>query len=329
MEPHSHLTQQIQLLAGVLSPELVLVIIPLILLVFFFFFQAVAFYPINGFMFRLAKKMLHLKYKKKKILTPQLIIETLNEVSISETTEDEQQLMKGVARFGDIDVKEIMRSRMDITAVEITMSFDYLIQTVISSGYSRIPIYEDSIDQIKGIVYVKDLLPYTRNIDHKDWKRLIRKAWFIPENKSISDLLHEFQEKHIHLAIVIDEFGGTAGIVTMEDILEEIVGEINDEYDNDTEDRIYHQLSEYEYLFEAKVTLNDFCKITGMDDALFDDLPGDPDTLAGLILELAGRIPEVGYEVQFEKLDFVIESVDKRRIRRIRVKIPQVADTDE
>lgn len=329
MEPHSHLTQQIPLLAGVLSPELVLVVIPLILLVFFFSFQAVAFYPINGFMFRLAKKMFHLKYKKKKILTPQLVIETLNEVSISETTEDEQQLMKGVARFGDIDVKEIMRSRMDITAVEITMSFDYLIQTVISSGYSRIPIYEGSIDQIKGIVYVKDLLPYTRNIDNKDWKRLIRKAWFIPENKSISDLLHEFQEKHIHLAIVIDEFGGTAGIVTMEDILEEIVGEINDEYDNDTEDRIYHQLSEYEYLFEAKVTLNDFCKITGMDDALFDDLPGDPDTLAGLILELAGRIPEVGYEVQFEKLDFVIESVDKRRIRRIRVKIPQVADTDE
>jgi len=142
-------------------------------------------------------------------------------------------------------------------------------------------------------------------------------------------LLHEFQEKHIHLAIVVDEFGGTAGIVTMEDILEEIVGEINDEYDNDTDERIYHQLNENEFLFEAKVTLNDFCKITDTDDTLFDNLSGDPDTLAGLILELAGRIPEVGYEVQFEGLDFVVESVDKRRIRRIRVKLPQLTDTDE
>jgi gliding motility-associated protein GldE len=308
---------------------MILVIIPLIFLVLLFFFQSIVFYPINGFLIRLAIKLFHIKFHKKKELTPQLVIETLNDVAISETTEDEQQLMKGVARFGDIDVKEIMRSRMDITAVEITMSFDHLIQTVISSGYSRIPIYEGTIDQIKGIVYVKDLLPYTKNIDTKDWKRLIRKAWFITENKSISDLLHEFQEKHIHLAIVIDEFGGTTGIVTMEDILEEIVGEINDEYDNDTEDRIYHQLNEYEYLFEAKVTLNDFCKITDTEDNLFDDLPGDPDTLAGLILELAGRIPEAGFEVKFEKLDFVVESVDKRRIRRIRVKLPQVADTDE
>ena len=328
MEPHS-ITQHIPLLAGVLSPEMILVIIPLILLVLLFLFQSIVFYPINGFLIRLAMKLFHIKFHKKKELTPQLVLETLNDVAISETTEDEQQLMKGVARFGDIDVKEIMRSRMDITAVEITMSFDHLIQTVISSGYSRIPIYEGSIDQIKGIVYVKDLLPYTKNIDTKDWKRLIRKAWFITENKSISDLLHEFQEKHIHLAIVIDEFGGTTAIVTMEDILEEIVGEINDEYDNDTEDRIYHQLNEYEYLFEAKVTLNDFCKITDTDDNLFDDLAGDPDTLAGLILELAGRIPEAGYEVKFEKLNFVVESVDKRRIRRIRVKLPQVSDTDE
>jgi len=247
LEPHS-ITQQIPLLAGVLAPEMILVIIPLILLVLLFLFQSIVFYPINGFLIRLAIKLFHIKFHKKKELTPQLVIETLNDVAISETTEDEQQLMKGVARFGDIDVKEIMRSRMDITAVEITMSFDHLIQTVISSGYSRIPIYEGTIDQIKGIVYVKDLLPYTKNIDTKDWKRLIRKAWFITENKSISDLLHEFQEKHIHLAIVIDEFGGTTGIVTMEDILEEIVGEINDEYDNDTEDRIYHQLNEYEYL---------------------------------------------------------------------------------
>lgn len=329
MEPHSFLTQHIPLLAGVLSPGLVFAIIPLLLLVSLFLFQSIVFHPINGFLFRLAKKLFHAKYHKKKDLTPELVLEMLNDVAISETTEEEQQLMKGVARFGDIDVKEIMRSRMDITAVEITMSFDQLIQTVISSGYSRIPIYEGTIDQIKGVVYVKDLLPYTRNIDKKDWSRLIRKAWFITENKSISDLLHEFQEKHIHLAIVIDEFGGTTGIVTMEDILEEIVGEINDEYDNDTEDRIYHQLSEYEYLFEAKVTLNDFCKITDTEDNLFDNLPGDPDTLAGLILELAGRIPEVGYEVKFENFDFIVESVDKRRIRRIRVKLPQVSDTDE
>ncbi len=329
MEPHSQLIYQIPLLAGVLLPELILVTILLLLFVLLLFLLRIGFSPITGFLFRFARLLLNLKYHKKKDLTPELVLETLNEIVISDTTKEEQQLMKGVARFGDIDVKEIMRSRMDITAVEIKMSFDHLIQTVISSGYSRIPIYEESIDQIKGIVYVKDLLPYTRNVDTKDWNRLIRKAWFITENKNISDLLHEFQEKHIHLAIVVDEFGGTAGIVTMEDILEEIVGEINDEYDNDTDERIYHQLNENEFLFEAKVTLNDFCKITDTDDTLFDNLSGDPDTLAGLILELAGRIPEVGYEVQFEGLDFVVESVDKRRIRRIRVKLPQLTDTDE
>jgi gliding motility-associated protein GldE len=280
-------------------------------------------------MFNLYKALIRLKVKGKNKLTSTDLLETISHLVVSDTTVEEQQLMKGVARFGDIEVKEIMRSRMDITAVEIKQSFDNLIQTVISSGYSRIPIYDGTIDRVRGIVYAKDLLPYIKSFEAKEWQRLIRKAWFIPENMHINDLLHEFQEKKTHMAVIVDEFGGTAGIVTMEDVLEEIVGEINDEYDNEAEELIYHKLGEYDYLFEAKVTLNDFCKITDLKDELFDDLPGDPDTLAGLMLELTGRIPEAGYEVKFHDLTFIIESVDKRRIRRIRIKLPERTRNEE
>ena len=328
MEPASHITEQIPLFFGIIFTEASFLIIPLFIIVLLTVVAVVLIYPLNATMFSLFKALIRLKLKGKTKLTTSDLVETINELVDTDTTVEEQQLMKGVARFGDIEVKEIMRSRMDITAVEIKQSFDSLIQAVISSGYSRIPIYDGTIDQVRGIVYAKDLLPYIKSFEEKEWQRLIRKAWFIPESMQISDLLHEFQEKKTHMAIIIDEFGGTAGIVTMEDVLEEIVGEINDEYDNETEELIYHKLSEYDYLFEAKVTLNDFCKITGLEDEMFDDLPGDPDTLAGLILEFTGRIPEAGYEVKFLNLLFIIESVDKRRIRRIRVKLPEVADSE-
>jgi putative hemolysin len=329
LEPVSHITEQIPLFSGIIFTEVSFLIIPIILIVLLILIVVILLYPLNTTMFSLYKALIRLKLKGKTKLTSSDLLETINSLVDSDTTVEEQQLMKGVARFGDIEVKEIMRSRMDITAVEIKQSFDSLIQTVISSGYSRIPIYDGTIDQVRGIVYAKDLLPFIKSFEAKEWQRLIRKAWFIPENMQISDLLHEFQEKKTHIAIIVDEFGGTAGIVTMEDVLEEIVGEINDEYDNETDELIYHKLGEYEYLFEAKVTLNDFCKITGLEDDMFDNLPGDPDTLAGLILELSGRIPEAGYEVDFLYLHFIIESVDKRRIRRIRVKLPELTATEE
>jgi len=329
LEPVSHITEQIPVVFGIIFTEVSFLIIPIILIMLLIMIVVILLYPLNSTMFSLSKALIRLKVKGKNKLTSSDLLETISHLVVSDTTIEEQQLMKGVARFGDIEVKEIMRSRMDITAVEIKQSFDSLIQTVISSGYSRIPIYDGTIDQVRGIVYAKDLLPYIKSFEAKDWQRLIRKAWFIPENMHISDLLHEFQEKKTHMAVIVDEFGGTAGIVTMEDVLEEIVGEINDEYDNEAEELIYHKLGEYDYLFEAKVTLNDFCKITGLEDELFDDLPGDPDTLAGLILELTGRIPEAGYEVKFHDLTFIIESVDKRRIRRIRVKLPEQTRNEE
>jgi gliding motility-associated protein GldE len=329
LEPVSHITEQIPVFVGIIFTEVSFLIIPLILIVLLIIMVIILLYPLNTTMFSLYRALVRLKIKGKTKLTSTVLLETISHLVVSETTVEEQQLMKGVARFGDIEVKEIMRSRMDITAVEIKQSFDSLIQTVISSGYSRIPIYDGTIDQVRGIVYAKDLLPYIKSFEAKEWQRLIRKAWFIPENMQISDLLHEFQEKKTHMAVIVDEFGGTAGIVTMEDVLEEIVGEINDEYDNEAEELIYHKLGEYDYLFEAKVSLNDFCKITGLEDEMFDDLPGDPDTLAGLILELTGRIPEAGYEVKFLNLLFIIESVDKRRIRRIRVKLPELTGSEE
>jgi len=329
LEPVSHIAEQIPVFTGIIFTEISLLIIPLILIILLITITGMLLYPLNTTMFNLFKALIHRKISRKTKLSSTDLIETISELVVSDTTVEEQQLMKGVARFGDIEVKEIMRSRMDVTAVEIKQSFDSLIQTVISSGYSRIPIYEGTIDQVRGIVYAKDLLPYAKSFDAKEWQHLIRKAWFIPENMHISDLLHEFQEKKMHMAVIIDEFGGTAGIVTMEDVLEEIVGEINDEYDNEAEELIYHKLGENEFLFEAKVTLNDFCKITCLEDDTFDGLSGDPDTLAGLILELTGRIPEVGYEVKFQHLLFIIESVDKRRIRRIRVMLPALTESEE
>lgn len=329
MEPVSHITEQIAVLTGIIFTEVSLLIIPLIIIVLLIMVAGMLLYPLNTTLFRLFRGLIRRKIIRKSDLTSSDLLETISELVILDTSVGEQQLMKGVARFGDIEVKEIMRSRMDVTAVEIKQSLDSLIQTVISSGFSRIPIYEGTIDQVRGIVYAKDLLSFAKSFEPKEWQKLIRKAWFIPENMHISDLLHKFQEKKTHIAVIIDEFGGTAGIVTMEDVLEEIVGEINDEYDNESEELIYHRLGETEFLFEAKVTLNDFCKITGLDDDMFDGLSGDPDTLAGLMLELTGRIPEVGFEVKLHNILFIIESVDKRRIRRIRVKLPDKTESEE
>lgn len=329
MEPVSHITEQIPIFIGIIFTEESLLIIPLSIIVLLIIVVAMLLYPLNSTLFSLFKALIRRKLIRKTNLSSTDLVETISEMVVSDTTVGEQQLMKGVARFGEIEVKEIMRSRMDVTAVEIKQSFDSLIQTVISSGFSRIPIYEGTIDQVRGIVYAKDLLPFAKSFEAKEWQHLIRKAWFIPENMHISDLLHKFQEKKMHMAVIIDEFGGTEGIVTMEDVLEEIVGEINDEYDNESEELIYHRLGENEFLFEAKVTLNDIGKITGLEDDLFDGLSGDPDTLAGLMLELAGRIPEVGYEVKLHNLLFIIESVDKRRIRRIRVKLPELTESEE
>jgi CBS domain containing-hemolysin-like protein len=194
-------------------------------------------------------------------------------------------------------------------------------KTVIESGFSRIPVYKDSFDNVLGILYIKDLLPYVDEEEKTDWIELVRPAFFVPENKKINDLLQEFKLKKIHLAIVVDEYGGTSGIITLEDIIEEIVGEISDEFDKEDQQFKYRKTSASTYLFEAKTSLNDLCKILEIDDDFFDDVKGESDSLGGLILELEGEIPEKGVKVSFANYEFTVTDADQRKINEVRVKI--------
>jgi len=242
--------------------------------------------------------------------------------------EADTKILKGIVRFTDIDVREIMKSRVDVTALDMETPFNEVLETIIESGYSRIPVFEETFDNVKGVLYIKDLLPHLDEKDDYDWLSLLRKPFFVPENKKINDLLKEFQEKKIHLAIIVDEYGGTSGIVTLEDILEEIVGEISDEFDTEEDEVDYKKIDDKTYLFEGKTSINDFCKITGLDDDTFDDIKGESDSLAGLILELEGEIPEKGSSITFKNFVFEVNTVDERRIKKIRVTIND-NETDE
>jgi putative hemolysin len=230
---------------------------------------------------------------------------------------EDEKILKGIVKFGNINVSAIMCPRVDVTAFDITSGFCHIIPQIIESGFSRIPVYSGSFDNVKGILYAKDVLPYTNNPDSFKWQALMRPPYFVPETKKINDLLKEFQMKKIHMAVVIDEYGGTSGIVTLEDILEEIVGEFGDEGDDDQE--IYRKIDENTYIFEGKVLLNDFYRIFNIEGDPFEDIRGESETLAGLILELTGEIPLNGHEIKKAGFIFRIEAADKRRIREIRV----------
>jgi gliding motility-associated protein GldE len=242
------------------------------------------------------------------------------EMSSDDMVEDEK-LLKGIANFGNINVNAIMCPRIDVTALEIKSGFDSVVPVIINSGFSRIPVYSESFDSVKGILYAKDVLPFTGNPANFKWQSLLRPPYFVPETKKINDLLKEFQTKKIHMAIVIDEYGGTSGIVTLEDILEEIVGEITDESDEDTV--LFRKLDEKTYIFEGKIMLNDFCKIINAEENCFESIRGESETLAGLILELTGEIPQKGQSVDYQHFKFSVESADRRRIKEIRVEIQQ------
>jgi len=237
----------------------------------------------------------------------------------SDDFEEDEKILKGIVNFGNINVSAIMCSRIDVTAIDIKSGFDQIVPILISSGFSRIPVYSGSFDSIKGILYAKDVLPYTNNPCNFKWQALLRPPYFVPETKKINDLLKEFQTKKIHMAVVIDEYGGTSGIVTLEDILEEIVGEITDESDDD--ELLYKKIDEKTYKFEAKILLNDFCKVMNIDEEIFEEVRGESETLAGLILELEGEIPAKDKTILYGDFIFKIESVDKRRIKEIRVEI--------
>ena len=236
----------------------------------------------------------------------------------NDTNEDEKRILRSIVEFGNIDVKEIMKSRLDVIAIEAQTSFEEVKKIVVRSGYSRIPVYRENFDTILGVLYIKDTLPYIKK-EKFDWKSLVRTPFFVPESKMIDDLLKEFQEKKIHLAIVVDEYGGTSGIVTLEDIIEEIVGEINDEFDDDG--ITFSKLDNSNYIFEGKTSLNDVLKTIDGKIDYFDEVKGDSDTLAGLILELKGNIPEKGEVLTYKPYTFTIESVDQRRVKRVKVSI--------
>lgn len=237
----------------------------------------------------------------------------------SKSIADDKEILKGIIEFGSIEVTQIMCPRVDVMCIDINTPFTNIIRQIIDAGYSRIPVYEGSFDNIKGILYIKDLLPHIQKNDSFRWQSLIRPPYFVPEKKKINDLLEELQAKRIHMAIVVDEYGGSAGIITMEDILEEIVGEITDE--TDVEDINFTKINDQNYLFEGKTLLKDIYKILNFDNSVFDEIKGDADTLAGLILEIKGNFPSLYDIIKYKNITFIIEEIDNRRIKKIKCTI--------
>ncbi len=234
------------------------------------------------------------------------------------TSKDEQKILEGIVSFGNTDTKQVMSPRIDVFGLEISESFEAIYPKIIEKGFSRIPVYRDNIDQIEGVLFVKDLLPH---IDKKefDWTTLIREAFFVPENKKLDNLLKDFQSLKSHLAIVVDEYGGTSGLVSLEDVIEEIVGDISDEFDD--ENLNFSQIDEKNFLFEGKINLKDFYRIIDVDEDIFESHKGEAETLAGFILEILGNFPKKDQKIAFENCVFTIETVDKKRVKQIKVTI--------
>ncbi|WP_460541830.1 gliding motility-associated protein GldE [Echinicola sediminis] len=249
------------------------------------------------------------------------------EITAEHTTEGEKDIFKGIVNFGTLSVKQVMRSRMDITAVDVDMDFHELMDKINKSGYSRIPVYRETIDNIEGILYIKDLLSHIEKDEDFQWSTLIRKGFFVPENKKVDSLLKDFQNKRVHMAVVVDEYGGTSGLVTLEDLIEEIIGEINDEFDEE-ENLLFKQIDETTFVFEGKVSLNDFCKKLELDPQSFDEVKGDSESLGGLLLEINAKLPKNGTKIQFERFTFTILAVDAKRIKKVKVHVSPVKTGD-
>jgi len=256
--------------------------------------------------------------KHRKKLSMDEISQALELTSDHELSE-EKDILEGIVKFGNKNVVEIMKPRVDVVSMEIRTGFSKVLRVINDSGFSRIPVYIESFDNISGILYIKDILPHSHKGNSFKWQTLVRPPFYVPQTKKISSLLEEFQKSKVHLAIVVDEYGGTSGIVTLEDILEEIVGDITDEFDE--EEKFYSKISNSTFLFDAKVLLGDFYKVVECEDTIFDEVKGDADTLAGLILELKGEIPQIKEEVRCKIFKFTIEAVDNRRIKQIKVQI--------
>lgn len=250
------------------------------------------------------------------------------ELTIEEEHDSQdQRILHGIVRFGKKDVKQIMKSRTDVSAAPVSMPFSELYQLIVLCGFSRIPVYRDSFDTIEGILFVKDLLPHLDETANFQWQKLIREPYFVPENKKIDDLLKSFQERKVHMAVVVDEYGGTSGIVTLEDVLEEIVGDISDEFDD--EDLTYSRLDSNNFIFEGKTLLVDVYKVLDTDGKIFEEAKGESDSLGGFITEQAGRLLEKGEKLRFNDYEFTVESADKRRVKRIKLTKLENGDAKE
>jgi putative hemolysin len=259
------------------------------------------------------------KARKKMLEMDSREFEETVELTMGHTaTKEEVDIFKGIMKFGSITVKQIMHPRLDISAIRESWDFAKVREKILAAGYSRMPVYRNNIDEIAGMIYTKDFLPYTELNDF-DWQSLIRPAYFVHSQKLIEDLLHEFQEKRIHFAIVVDEFGGTAGMVTLEDIMEEIIGDIKDEFDED--DLNYKKIDDLSYIFEGRLLINDMCRVMGISLGVFDDVRGESDSLAGLVLEICGKFPAVNEKLHYGNYDFTVLSVDKFRIDKVKVEI--------
>ena len=257
--------------------------------------------------------------KQKSNLSVDQLSQALELTTEGDTTVEEHKILKGIVSFGNTDTKQVMRPRMDIFALSEDLDYAEIIPEVVKNGYSRIPVYKDSIDNVTGILYIKDLLPH---IERKkfEWTTLLREPFFVPENKKLDDLMVEFQEKKVHLAIVVDEYGGTSGVISLEDVIEEIVGDISDEFDDD--DVIYTKIDDKNYFFEGKTTLKDFYKIIKLEDeSHFEDYKGEAETIAGFVLEISGIFPRLQSKINFKNYVFTIEAIDKKRIKQIKFTI--------
>jgi len=258
--------------------------------------------------------------KQKSNLSVDHLSQALELTSEGDTTKEEQKILEGIVSFGNTDTKQVMRPRIDIFALSEDMKFQEVMTEIKKNGYSRIPVFSENMDNVLGVLYVKDLLPY---IDRKtfNWMSLIREPYFVPENKKLDDLLLEFQDKKSHLAIVVDEYGGTSGIVTLEDIIEEIVGDISDEFDD--EDLVFSKLDDFNYVFDGKTALKDFYRVVKIsEEEIFEENKGESETIAGFVLEISGSFPKKGEKVLFKEYEFVVESLDKKRLKQIKVTLP-------
>ena len=274
------------------------------------------FYPVASVLIRSGIWASKVVQKESHVLSVDDLEQAL-ELTDEDDLKEEKNMLEGIVRFGDETAKEVMTSRQDVVDLDFRSKFPDVIKCIVENNYSRIPVYQDSIDNVRGILYIKDLLPYLSKPANFRWQSLIRPPYFVPETKKIDDLLREFQENKVHIAIVVDEFGGTSGIITLEDILEEIVGEINDEYDE--EEKSYVRINANTYVFEGKTLLSDFYKILDIDDETFEEVEGDADSLAGLLLEIKGDFPELNERIDFENFTFEVTELDEHRISKIKV----------